>query len=207
MYGKQPDLIENADRSQSKLHRQRWKRVQGQANPWSATPAIPPSPSSPHQPTTTAHPQPTPAQPAHTGPHQPTTTAHPQPTTIGHPQPTHSPPPQATHSPPPQPTTIGHPQPTHSPPPQATHSPHTAHHHRPPARGGPTIDASPVPRVERSSIVGPPLAGGLWWWATGGLPAASLACPPPRRWPTSPSHGLPLPLLGPPLAAGLLPSP
>src|SRR5579883_1421834 len=129
MYGKQPDLIENADRSQSKLHRQRWKRVQGQANPWSATPAIPPSPSSPHQPTTPAHPQPTPAQPTH--PHH------------------------------------------HSPPTAHHHRPPVAHHHRPPARGGPTLDDRSTRGTGLASRVGPPLAGGLWWWATGGLPAAA----------------------------------
>jgi len=33
--------------------------------------------------------------------------------------------------------------------------------HRPPARGGPTIYGRLVPLVERSSLVGPPLAGGL----------------------------------------------
>src|SRR5579885_3405876 len=61
--------------------------------------------------------------------------------------------------------------------------------HRPPARGGPTIDEEAVPLVEPPYIVGPPLAGGLLpavacfrrWPASGGGLLPAVACF--RRWP------------------------
>src|SRR5579885_547405 len=40
-------------------------------------------------------------------------------------------------------------------------SSYTTRHRRPPARGGPTLDGRLVPLHKRSSLVGPPLAGGL----------------------------------------------
>src|SRR5579885_1596295 len=54
---------------------------------------------------------------------------------------------------------------------------------RPPARGGPTLYESPLPLVERSSIVGPPLAGGLRWASRTGLACGGLRAPgwPPAR--------------------------
>src|SRR5579885_1732927 len=95
---------------------------------------------------------------------------------------------------------------------------------RPPARGGPTIYGGSTSGTASSSIVGPPLAGGLLpcgWPAllrvvcslAGGLlpcgwpaplPVACLASagglPGVGGWPASRSHGLPLPLMG--LACG-----
>src|SRR5579885_2684197 len=90
------------------------------------------------------------------------------------------------------------------PPPEAGHSRKQATAgSRPPARGGPTIYGGSTSGTASSSIVGPPLAGGLP--GIGGWPAwhRRVAClasagglPGVGGWPASRSHWLPLPLMG-----------